>query len=240
VQSEQGRQNNSNFQQQIFDRYLEHFCEKKGSLVDFQEDFDPEYLRKIDEKIKILNSEDLTGLKVDIKKYQEINKQVVLRFTENNKALYTVEDEVRLLVEIKNVSTLYVKVFEFNTETYYKKNLKPFNTAVNLDGLVASEEFIKEYPHPPNKKHVEAFDFPSLTGRVGLFIVEMIGNGVNSRAVIKKGSLSMIHKPTVAGHIAYVLDQNKEICKGPRTGIWFQREYYEANAENGRIFIPYG
>jgi hypothetical protein len=40
---------------------------------------------------------------------------------------------------VKNIKILHVKVFEFNTETYYKKNLKPFNTAVNLDGLDASE-----------------------------------------------------------------------------------------------------
>jgi len=41
---------------------------------------------------------------------------------------------------LKNIQTLYVKIFEFNTETYYKKTLQPFNTGVNLDGLIASIE----------------------------------------------------------------------------------------------------
>jgi hypothetical protein len=77
--------------------------------------------------------------------------------------------------------------------------------------------------------------------KVGLFIVEFIGNGMSSRAVIKKGSLSLIHKPTIAGHLAYVLDENKKICNGPKTGLYFDGQYYEANQEKGgKIFIPYG
>ena len=116
-----------------------------------------------------------------------------------------------LKLEIKNVQTLYIKIFEFNTETYYKKTLQPFNTGVNLDGLVAStERVVEEFKdRPTNKKYVETFKFPELDGKIGLFIVEFIGNGLSARAVIKKGSLSMIHKPTIAGHLAYVLDENK-------------------------------
>jgi len=68
---------------------------------------------------------------------------------------------------------------------------------------------------------VEHFQFPELTGKLGLYIVEFIGNGMSARAVIKKGSLSMIHKPTIAGHIVYVLDENKRICNSPKTGIQF-------------------
>jgi len=41
-------------------------------------------------------------------------------------------------MEVKNVSELTMKVFEFNTETYYKKTLKPFDTSINLHGMVPS------------------------------------------------------------------------------------------------------
>ena len=50
-----------------------------------------------------------------------------------------------LFVNIKNIKSLHVKIFEFNTETYYKKNLMPFNTGVNLDGLDASESLKFSY-----------------------------------------------------------------------------------------------
>jgi hypothetical protein len=143
------------------------------------------------------------------------------------------------------VQTLYIKIFEFNTETYYKKTLQPFNTGVNLDGLVASTERVVEdfKDRPANKKYTETFTFPELDGKIGLFIVEFIGNGLSARAVIKKGSLSLIHKPTIAGHLAYVLDENKKICTGDgnRTGIFFDGQYYPASPEKGgKIFIPYG
>lgn len=111
-----------------------------------------------------------------------------------------------LLVNIKNVKSLHVKIFEFNTETYYKKNLKPFNTGVNLDGLDASESLNFTYEYGPNIRHREEFRLPQLTNKVGLFIVELIGNGVSARAVIKKGSLSFVHRSTVAGHLGYILD----------------------------------
>ena len=38
------------------------------------------------------------------------------------------------------MQTLYIKIFEFNTETYYKKTLQEFSPEINLDGLVASNE----------------------------------------------------------------------------------------------------
>ena len=88
---------------------------------------------------------------------------------------------------------------------------------------------------------MESFTFPELNNKVGLYIVELIGNGTSARAIIKKGSLSLIHKPTIAGHLAYVLDENKKICTGPKTGIYFDKEYYEAQPDKGgKIFIPYG
>ena len=70
---------------------------------------------------------------------------MVLRFLEHNKEIFKVEEDVKLSLEIKNIQTLYVKIFEFNTETYYKKTLQPFNTGVNLDGLIASIEKKFEY-----------------------------------------------------------------------------------------------
>ena len=41
---------------------------------------------------------------------------------------------------------------------------------------------------------------------MGLFIIELQGNGVVSRAVVKKGSLTFIHRCTTAGHVGYIID----------------------------------
>lgn len=50
---------------------------------------------------------------------------------------------------MKNISSLTVKVFEFNTENYYKKNLVAIDNNIELDGLIASEELAFEFDFPP-------------------------------------------------------------------------------------------
>mmetsp|Transcript_16285 Transcript_16285/g.25170 ORF Transcript_16285/g.25170 Transcript_16285/m.25170 type:complete len:81 (-) Transcript_16285:1451-1693(-) len=62
----------------------------------------------------------------------------MIRFKETNKDQFDVDEKVVLKLEVKNVSELKIKVFEFNTETYYKKNLKPFDTTINLQGVLPS------------------------------------------------------------------------------------------------------
>ena len=49
------------------------------------------------------------------------------------------------MVTVKNIKSLTIKIFEFNTETYYMKHKTVFNTGVNLDGLEAAEKLSFEY-----------------------------------------------------------------------------------------------
>jgi len=84
------------------------------------------------------------------------------------------------------------------------------------------------------------FDLPELDNKVGLFVIEFISNGYSSRAVIKKGTLSLITKSTIAGHICYILDEERNICKGEKTGIFFDDNYFRSEPDKGgRIVIPY-
>ena len=68
----------------------------------------------------------------DPAEFKRIQDEVIVRFKETNKEKFKVTDAVNLILELKNVPELVIKVFEFNTETYYKKNLKPFDTSINL------------------------------------------------------------------------------------------------------------
>ena len=161
---------------------------------------------------------------------------MIIRFKGNNQDKFEVREGVTLSVDIKNVPELVIKVFEFNTETYYKKNMKPFDTSINLHGMVPSIErkerdIFKNIPK--NKIVSETFEFNELRGKVGLFIIEMQGNGKMSRAVVKKGSLSLIHRSTPAGHVGYIIDADRKICKSERTGVWLKNKFYQANTESG-------
>lgn len=56
---------------------------------------------------------------------------------------------------------MQVKVFEINTDNYFRKNMSNFTSDINLDGLIAKHE--QEYNYgdkPSNLRHTETFEFP--------------------------------------------------------------------------------
>lgn len=60
-----------------------------------------------------------------------------------------------------------------------------FTSDINLDGLIAKHEHEYNYgDKPSNLRHTEVFEFPQFNGLRGLFVIEMIGNGISSRAII--------------------------------------------------------
>ena len=91
-----------------------------------------------------------------------------------------------------------------------------------------------------NKILEEVFEFEELKGKVGLLIIEFEGNGLISRAIVKKGSLSLIHRSTASGHMAFIIDSDRKICKSKSTGVWIDKNFYQCDQDrNGAIFIPY-
>ena len=168
--------------------------------------------------------------------FKRIQDEVILRFKDTNKELFLINESVELSMEIKNVQELTIRVFEFNTETYYKKTLQPFDTSINLHGMVPSHTRIEKDCFkgvPKNKILTKSFDFDELKDKIGLFIIEFQGNGKMSRAIIKKGQLSLIHRATPAGHVSFIIDIDKKICKGENTGVWLENKFYKAKEDTG-------
>ena len=136
---------------------------------------------------------------------------------------------------------MQVKLFEINTDNYFRKNMANFTSDINLDGLIAKQEQECDYTEKPtNLRHTQRFTFNTDLTKPGLFVIELIGNGISSRAIIQKGNLSLIHKSTIAGHFAFILNEENKICKGTYTGLYFDNNFYPADLESGRIVIPFG
>lgn len=56
---------------------------------------------------------------------------------------------------------MQVKVFEINTDNYFRKHMSNFTSDINLDGLIA--KYDQEYIYqdiPANVAHTELFYFP--------------------------------------------------------------------------------
>lgn len=128
--------------------YLENFFrEDNASLKQFQDHFEENWWKQTVTKIEFLAGKDIKSLDatnagVD---FESLNKQVLIELLQSNKSVFKKEERVRLVTELKNVPQLYVHIYEFNSENYYRKNMAPFRTDVNLDGLIASHEMTHEF-----------------------------------------------------------------------------------------------
>ena len=71
----------------------------------------------------------------------------------------------------------------------------------------------------------------------GVFIIDFVGNGVSSRAVIRKGALSCLIEYTIAGHLVTIITEDRKIC-GKGAGMWLRGRFHASNDE-GRVILPY-
>eukprot|EP01022_Parablepharisma_sp_SALTPOND_P023502 TRINITY_DN4_c0_g1_i6.p1 TRINITY_DN4_c0_g1~~TRINITY_DN4_c0_g1_i6.p1 ORF type:complete len:2304 (-),score=338.43 TRINITY_DN4_c0_g1_i6:3914-10825(-) len=247
IQNVQAEHNKKGYSSQLRDKdkelltkYLEHFFLQGKTVDKFNDYLDQRFLVSVWEDTMLMLGKKVEFTAENTSRLEKLGTEVKITIGDQNKDVFDIGEDVSLWVELKNVPTLFIKVFEINTENYYRKNMSPFRTDVNLDGLIASIERTAEYKQPPHIKFREELKFPELKGKVGLYVIEMIGNGKSSRAVIKIGTLSVITRQTVAGQLCYILDGERKVCCHDSTGIWMDNQYFKANTDKGgRIMIPY-
>ena len=167
--------------------------------------------------------------------YKRLKERVDIDFAENNPAQFGADDAVKLAAFVKNVPALFVKVYEINTFNYYRETGQPLNLAINLDGLVASASRRVEYKEPSERRLGRTFDLPELKAR-GAYVVELIGNGKSSRALVQKGRIDVLQDVTAAGHAFTVLDEAGKRVTG--ASGWLGGREFAAGAE-GRILVPF-
>jgi len=167
--------------------------------------------------------------------YARLKERVDIDWAETNPPEFAAEVPVRLTATLKNVPVLLVKVYEINTFNYYRETGRPLNLAVNLDGLVASVSRRIEYAEPAERRHTQTFEFPEIRER-GVYVVELIGNGKSSRALVQKGRLDVLQEVTAAGHAFTVFDESGRRLTDA-TG-WLGGRAFAAG-KDGRILVPF-
>ncbi len=158
-----------------------------------------------------------------------------LEFAPANKTAFKANDPVELSLWTKNVPTLLVRVFEINTRNYYREKGEEVPSNLDLDGLVANEERTETYAEPPIRRVLRTYKFQNLS-KSGVYVVEFIGNGQSSRALIRKGSLRFLEAPSTAGHVFTILDEENRPL--PKAMLWLGGREYAPEAD-GRIVVPY-
>lgn len=219
--------------------YLLHFLKDAADFDKFSPFLSESWLRKIFAEAKITNGigapDDWASL-LSPPEFQALKDRVDIEFDPTNREIYGVDDAVKLEVHLKNVPKLIVKVFEINTLNYYRNRNDEVSTDIDLDGLVANHVEVHEYQDAPQLRTGREFEIPFIENRRGLWVVEFIGGGKSSRAVIRKGALGILTKTTSKGELITVLDEAHEPVKG--AGVWLDERKYECD-DQGRTLLPF-
>ncbi|HVC92066.1 MAG TPA: hypothetical protein VND64_00155 [Pirellulales bacterium] len=218
--------------------YLAHFFVDAASAKAFEPYVNDVYLRHLFAETKIVHGlgepEQWASL-LPPEMFQQLRQRIDIDFAFTNKSQFAADAPVGLDVQVKNVTTLIVKVFEINTRNYYREQQREVDTDVNLDGLVANVERTYHYDEPPLRRVTRHFDFPTLD-KAGVYVIDLIGNGRSSRALVRKGRLHHLVQTGPAGQVFTVLDERHRQVKNAT--LWlFGHEY--AAGKDGLINVPF-
>ncbi|HVR76153.1 MAG TPA: hypothetical protein VMT52_17610, partial [Planctomycetota bacterium] len=218
--------------------YLEHFFLTEDTHAPYEAYLNDQYLKRVFAETKVmagLGNVETWASMLPPADYQALQERVDLEFAPTNRSVFGPEEAVSLDLNVKGVRRLIVKVFEVNTLNYYRDSLKEIDTAIDLDGLVANEETTHDYAEPPIRRVKRHFEFPSLSGR-GAYVIDFIGGGKSSRALIQKGRLRFLERASTAGHVITVLDESG--TKLPDASLWLGGRRYAADGD-GLITVPF-
>ena len=222
---------------QLVQRYLEHFLKSAENVDAFAKYLDRDYLDRVLAETKILNGVGDKGTwyaKLSPTEQRALRERIEIRFAPHNPTHFESDDDVNLQVEVKNVDELIVRIYEINTAAYLRSNSRAINTDVDLDGLVANAQRILKFSQPAELRHIEKLEFPEMQGR-GVWVVDLLGGGRRSRAMIRKGELIAVERLGDAGHVLRILDELGSPV--PDAHIELGGRKYEA--VDGKILIPF-
>lgn len=169
--------------------------------------------------------------------FQALKDRVDIEFPATNAPQFLPGDDIAFDVVVKNTPKLIVKIFELNTLNFFQTQQRQLNTDLNLDGLVANSEQTHSFDGGPFTRTRQKFAFPDLKGKRGAWIIEFIGGGRSSRALIRTGQWHVLQQTGPAGDLVLVLDEKNQPVKD--AVAWFEGRKLTVDEKLGRIAIPF-
>ena len=203
-------------EKKLITNYLTHFFRFDNiPMVKFQNNILDQFLKKIYYTTKFLNGdEEVTKTNnLSLNEINDLMNKIILEICPHNKEKFLIDEDIILDLDIKNIQTLFVKIYEINTENYYYNHQSEnFDNTISVEGILPTFEEIYNYSDKPQILNRKKITLSKIPKKRGIYIIEFIGNGHVSRAVI--------------------------ICKGENTGIWLNNIFYPSK-EDGSILIPF-
>ena len=218
---------------------LEQFFVREDGVGAYSSFLDKRWLEGVLAETKLLKglgeAERWYSLLNDPARIEQLEQRVEMRFPATMPRTFGAEEPVELELDTKNVQALVVKVFEVDAFRYHVERQKAVDASIDLDGVVANFEQTYEYGEPPIRRVRRSFDLPMLRAP-GTYVVDFVGKGISSRAVIHKGELRMVERTSAAGQLVRVYDERG--LHQPDAVAWFGGREYAAD-DRGDILIPF-
>jgi hypothetical protein len=218
--------------------YLKHFFIEDTGTNEYESFIDDVWLRRLYAETKIETGQgdpEEWASKLPPEMFRALKDRIDIDFEFTNKTDYAAEEVVKLDLFVKNVPQLLIKVFEVNTRTVYRTRLMEVDTDINLDGLVANSERTVKYDDPPTRRIARRFEFPELA-KPGVYVVDFIGGGKSSRALIRKGRMHALTSTGTAGQTIRVVDERNRPVNDAT--VWLGGHEYAAD-KDGSITVPF-
>ncbi|KAJ3039712.1 hypothetical protein HDV00_011944 [Rhizophlyctis rosea] len=229
---------------QFIENYLDQIF-RSDSIQDwekFKPYFEESYIRRVFLEAKITSSSDVTKWTQSFPSadLQRLSEKVVLEIpSESNPETVDPNSStpVRISLRLKNVPSLVVQVFEVNTFAYHRDHEHTVSAlqALDVSGLVPNREERFEFTEHALKLFETDFELVEASKSRGIWIVEFLGGGLRTRAVIRKGYLKFLERVTADGHMLTVVDESNARVPGR---IWMSGHFFEPD-EDGDILIPF-
>lgn len=175
--------------------------------------------------------------------FQRLKERVDIEFPATNAPIFKpaseghAGDDVQFDVVVKNTPKVIVKIYEVNALNFFSTQHRQLNTDVNLDGLVANSEQTHTFDGGPFKRTRQTFKFPALKGKRGAWIVEFIGGGRSSRALVRTGQWQVLQSSGPSGDMLTVIDERGAQVKD--AVAWLDGRKLVRDEKLGRIVVPF-
>ena len=227
-----------NRDQSVVDAHLQYFLKDAKGYKAFGEYMSDQYLKRQFATAKILagaGDVEKWASMLSPSEYKALLERVDIDFAASNPEFFGPDAPVSLKLDLKNASKLIVKVFEINTQNFYRKYKTEIDTDINLDGLTANYEKSYTYDAAPAIRSRKKFEFPELKDR-GVYVIDFIAGGKSSRALVRKGRLQLLNHTTAAGHALTILNSN--LGQLTDASVWVGGRRYKAD-KSGLIMLPF-
>jgi len=224
---------------ELVEDYLIHFLKDAPDTGAFREYVRDDVLRRLFVEAKLLHgigdTERWFAMLDDPAAFTAIRDRVELFVPPTQPPRFAAGEPVTVELATKNVPKLFVEIYEIDTFNYYRTRGEEIDASIELDGLVPTRQETYTYDEPPARRVTRRFELPDLD-RPGVFVVDFLGGGLQSRAVVRKGRLRLHERTGPHGHVFRVFDERNR--PAPDATLWIEGHEFEPD-ETGTIHVPF-